>query len=60
MGASPHTVVRRGKRVMIVTKDGVRHIGKFFEKKGRWVVLENVKIYVGEIKSMKIIKRPDR
>lgn len=45
---------------MIVTKDGVRHIGKFFEKKGRWVVLENVKIYVGEIKSMKIIKRPDR
>lgn len=48
---TPHTSIRRGKRVKVTLKDGVVVIGKFLDRTGNFVILDNCKIRAGEIKS---------
>lgn len=52
----PHLSVRKGKRVLIIFKDGTRLTGKFKEKKGRFVHLEGKSVRAAEIRSMSILK----
>lgn len=53
---TPHTVVRRGKRVKVVLKDGTVFIDVFVEGKGKWRYFKNHKILHGDIRSFTIYK----
>lgn len=48
----PHTHFHKGKTVWVRLKDGSEFVGKFVERKGRFVVLDNVKFRTSELKSM--------
>lgn len=56
MAGAPHTSCQKGKRVLVRLKNGKRIVGKFIEKKGRYVYLENHKIESGRIKSLTIVR----
>lgn len=53
---TPHTSVRRGKRVRVVMKDGLLFIDKFLENTKRFVIFENHEVRKGDIKSFGIYK----
>lgn len=57
---TPHTSVRKGKRVRIVLKDGTIIIDKFKERTGKFVIIgdetHNNPIRAGDIKSFGIYK----
>lgn len=54
---SPHTSVRKGKRVRIVLRDGTEIIEKFEESTDRYVFLQNgQKIAKADIRSFGIFR----
>lgn len=53
---TPHTSTRKGKRVKIIMKNGLVLIGKFKERTGRYVLIDDSKIWAGDIKSFTIYK----
>lgn len=52
----PHTHAQQGKRVLIFTRGGDKIIGKFQERKGRYVILDNHKVPTKDIRFMSIYK----
>ena len=55
---TPHTAVKKGKRVKVVLKSGEEFIDKFVDRKSRYVTFENRKVLKGDIKSFAIFKGP--
>lgn len=53
---TPHTAVKKGKRVMVKLKSGERFVDKFLDRKGHYVIFENHKVVKGNIKSFSIYK----
>lgn len=53
----PHTHYARGKRVRVVLRDGTRVVGKFVERRARFVVLDTARIHVRQIKGMGFYQR---
>ena len=53
---TPHSSCRRGKRVLVILRDGTEIIDKFVERTGKFVILENHKFTVDEIRSFAIYK----
>lgn len=53
---TPHTAVKKGKRVIVRLKTGERFIDKFMDRKGNYVIFENHKVVKGNIKSFGIFK----
>ena len=47
-----HTAMKTGARVLAILRDGSRIIGKFKERKGRFVVLDNARIEVSNLRSL--------
>lgn len=54
---TPHTAVKKGKRVKVVLKSGETFIDKFMDRKARYVIFENHKVEKGNIKSFSIFKK---
>lgn len=56
-----HTSTQKGKRVLIILKNGDKIIGKFKDKKSGYVILEeHGKIKTSDMKAMTICKKtPD-
>lgn len=52
----PHTSTYKGKRVIIILKNGEQLIGKFMDKKAHFVILDKFKIPIAMIKSFSIYK----
>lgn len=48
----PHTHYTKGKTVWVRLRDGTEKIGKFVERKGRFVRLDNLEVRTDEIKAM--------
>ena len=44
MPSTPHTSCAKGKRVLVILKDGRRIVDKFVERKGNAVVLETCRL----------------
>lgn len=57
--STPHTSCRKGKRVLVIMKDGRRIVDKFAERKGNYVVLDSVRLWAGDIRAF-TIHRGDR
>ena len=53
---TPHTAVKKGKRVKVVLKSGEEFVDKFVDRKSRYVTFENRKVLKGDIKSFAIFK----
>jgi hypothetical protein len=53
---TPHTTVRRGKKVRVKLRDGTLIIDKFVERTGKFVILENHTLKPVEIMSLNIYK----
>ncbi|NBV42554.1 hypothetical protein EBR96_07285 [bacterium] len=52
-----HTSTYKGKRILIILKDGQKLIGKFKDKKSGYVITEeHGRIATGQIKAMTICK----
>ena len=58
--STPHTSCRKGKRVLVTTKDGRRIRGKFVERKGSYVVLDNEQLRAGDIRAFVIDRSEHR
>ena len=54
---TPHTAVKRGKRVKVVLKNGETFVDKFVERTSRYVTFETRKVLKGDIKSFAIFKQ---
>lgn len=54
---TPHTAVKKGKRVMVKLKSGERFVDKFMDRKANYVIFENHKVVKGDIKSFGIYKK---
>ncbi len=48
----PHTHYTKGKWVWIRLRDGSEHVGKFVERKGRFVRLEGLEVRTKQIEAM--------
>ena len=53
---TPHTAAKKGKRVKVVLKNGEEFIGKFVDRKSKYVMFETRKVLKGDIKSFAIFK----
>jgi len=53
---TPHTAVKKGKRVKVVLKSGEEFVDKFIDRKSRYVTFETRKVLKGDIKSFGIFK----
>ena len=53
---TPHTSCKRGKRVLVIIKDGRRIIKKFIERTGNYVLLEDEKLWAGDIRAFAIYR----
>lgn len=54
---TPHTAVRRGKKVKVVLTDGTRFVDRFWERVGKWVQFKQLGwIDKSRIKSFSIFK----
>lgn len=51
---TPHSSTRKGKTIYVVLRDGTRFIDKFVEKKGAWVLFENHKVHMKDLRSFGI------
>ena len=51
MGCS-HTSMKTGARVIAFLRDGSHIIGKFVERKGRFVVLDNARIPTNQLRQL--------
>jgi small nuclear ribonucleoprotein (snRNP)-like protein len=49
---TPHTHYAKGKTVWIKLRDGSTLTGKFVERKGKFVVLDNAKVLTNQIRAM--------
>lgn len=54
---TPHTAVKKGKRVKVVLKNGETFVDKFIDRKSRYVTFENRTVLKGDIKSFAIFKK---
>ncbi len=50
--------MKTGARVIAFLRDGSQVIGKFIERKGRFVVLDNARIPTGELRQLSYYKVP--
>lgn len=53
-----HTSMKTGARVIAFLRDGSRVVGKFIERKGRFVVLDNARIATGDLRQLSYYKVP--
>jgi len=53
---TPHTAVKKGKRVKVILKSGEVFVDKFIDRKSRYVAFETRKVLKGDIKSFAIFK----
>lgn len=51
-----HTSMKTGARAIAFLRDGKQIIGKFVERKGRFVVLDNARIPVSELRQLSYYK----
>lgn len=56
---TPHTAVKKGKRVKVVLKNGEEFVDKFIDRKSRYVTFETRRVLKGDIKSFAIFKGGD-
>ncbi len=47
-----HTSMKTGARVIAFLRDGSQVIGKFIERKGRFVVLDNARIPTNQLRQL--------
>ena len=47
-----HTSMKTGARVVAFLRDGTQIIGKFVERKGRFVVLDNARIPTNQLRQL--------
>ena len=52
----PHTATHRGKRVLLVLRDGTRVSGRFVTRTDRWVELDVGKVHKKYIKAFIVMK----
>lgn len=57
---TPHTHYTKGKTVWVKLRNGEEVIGKFMERKGRYVVLDNAKIQMQAISAMSYRKHQNQ
>ena len=58
MSSTPHTSAPKGKRVHVRLRDGEVIEGKFVERTGKFVVLDQCRIRARDIDQFYIIKQP--
>ena len=51
-----HTSMKTGARVIAFLRDGSTKVGKFVERKGRFVVLDNARIPTSELRQLSYYK----
>lgn len=47
-----HTTIKTGAKALAILRDGTQVIGKFIERKGRYVVLDTTRINVADLRSL--------
>lgn len=53
-----HTSTYKGKRILIILKDGTKIVDKFKDKKSGWIITENHgKFSTNQVKAMTIYKQ---
>jgi hypothetical protein len=53
---SPHTSTYKGKRVYVRLKSGERIVGKFEDKKAKFIRIDDREIPIGEVKAFAIFR----
>lgn len=53
---TPHTAVRKNKRVLVKMRDGIMFIDKFMDRDSRHVYFEGRTVPRSQIESFKIVK----
>jgi len=53
---TPHTSTYKGKRVYIRLKNGERIVGKFMDKNGHFLWIDDRKIAIAEVKAFAIYR----
>lgn len=46
----------KGKRILVITKDGKKHIGKYVDTKSNYLILDSEEIKFEDIRSSTIYK----
>ena len=46
----------KGKKILVITKDGQKHIGKYVDTKSNYLILDNEEIKFEDIRSLTIYK----
>lgn len=46
----------KGKKILVITKDGQKHIGKYVDTKSNYLILDNEEIKFEDIRSSTIYK----
>ena len=52
-----HTSMKTGARALAILRDGTQVIGKFIERKGRFVVLDTARIPTDRLRSLNYWKK---